>query len=108
MVLVLADAPALRLRLPDSLQKAGFRVRVGHGISEAVEIASADPPRAVVLDLLHGTEDAWRQLRRVVGDARLIVAGTFTPHAVAERLQAFAYVPNGDVEAIVASLTTPS
>jgi len=101
---VVADDATLRRRLPRELEREGFGVYVAHGVSDALELAKEIPPRAVVLDLFHGSEDAWRRIKPAINGSRLIVAGKFTTASVAERMHPDAYVANGDVAEIIQAL----
>ena len=66
-VLVVDDEPQILRALRTSLQAAGYRVEVAESAASALAIAAANPPEAVILDLVlpdgNGT-DVCRELRR--------------------------------------------
>jgi ActR/RegA family two-component response regulator len=103
-VLIVADDAALRRRLPGEIEQAGLAAYVAHGVADAIDLAQEAPPGAVVLDLVHGSEDAWRRIKPAAGGSRLIVGGKFTARSVADRLQSDCYVSNGNVSGIMEAL----
>jgi ActR/RegA family two-component response regulator len=103
-VLLLADDARLRRELPAQLEHAGFGVYVAHGVGDAVDLARESQPWAIVLDLFHGTEDAWRQIKPAVSGSHLIITGRFTTAVVAERLRADAYVADAEVSSVMAAV----
>ncbi|HEX4611125.1 MAG TPA: response regulator [Urbifossiella sp.] len=70
-VLVVDDLPDAAESVAEVLSLYGFSTRVACGGSPALELAAADPPDVVLLDLLMPGMDGWELARRLKAQARV-------------------------------------
>jgi two-component system, OmpR family, phosphate regulon response regulator PhoB len=74
LLLVVEDHEDTRVLYAECLSKAGFRVQVATNGNEALVVALAEPPDAIVLDLAMPRLDGWETARllRAYGRTRTI------------------------------------
>lgn len=70
-ILVVDSSPASRALLGGILERRGYRVRFAHDGEEALAAARAEPPDAILLDLILPGMDGYRLTRRLRREAGL-------------------------------------
>ncbi len=69
-ILVVDDEPDFASIVQSNLEKEGFRVEVAYNGVEALEKIQADPPDAVVLDVMMPEKDGYAVCRELKKDER--------------------------------------
>ena len=70
-ILIVDDNAANRLLLAEQLECAGYRVSEARGGAEALELARAVRPAAVITDVIMPTMDGYELARQMKADPRL-------------------------------------
>jgi DNA-binding response OmpR family regulator len=92
-ILVVDDDPIVRRLVSATLQDEGYRVSVAAGGEEAIALAVAVPPDAVVLDLQMPGMDGYavfRDLRSAGVHAPVLILSAYGAHEARRTLQAAA------------------